>query len=295
MINIAESDVNELLGITSRNGGNVVFQSGNIGESAGGIKTAESSVEDDGLIKIIPYMDMKASVTQRFEGAPWFNGCKNTSVLVIGAGGISSWTVLALSRLGLKAIYVYDRDLVTTYNMAGQFYRQGNIGDNKVYALFNNVRMYSPDCNIHYDARNITDSYTISDSREECDIIISGVDSMRSRQDIYKCLINNGFTGLYIDGRLSADAFQVVCVDFSDDNLKKRYKKELLFDDDEADRLACSFKQTTYMAMMIASVINNIVVNRINNKTNLVEYNIPFFVEYDAIRMQMECRKCQSH
>ena len=295
MINISESDVNELLGATSSNGGNVNFQNGSISESVGEDQTDKSPVEDDGLIKIIPNMDMSAAVTQRFRGAPWFNECRNTSVLVIGAGGISSWTVLALSRLGLKFIYVHDRDFVTTHNMAGQFYRQGNIGDNKAFALSNNVKMYSPDCKISYYTQNITDIYTIPGCEEECDIAISGVDSMRSRKDIYDCLVNNNFTGLYIDGRLSADTLQVVCVDFSDENLKERYKKEFLFDDDEADRLACSFKQTTYMAMMIASVINNIVVNRINNKTNLVEYNIPFFVEYDAIRMQMEYRKCQSH
>lgn len=284
MVNISESDVNELLNITSSSDSSVEPQSVDVNEVDGGVGESES-------LRIIPDMDISALATQRYKGAPWFTECTNTKVAVFGAGGISSWTVLALSRLCLSDIIIYDKDVVTPYNLAGQFYRQGNIGDSKTSALSINVRMFSPGCSniICRDMRIFED--TMIYDLASTDIAISGVDSMLSRKDIYSCLINNRFTGLYIDGRLSADTFQVICFEFTDLQARSRYESEYLFDDSEALEPICSFKQTTYMAMMIGSFISNLVVNAINNKINLIEYNLPFFTEYGAIQTKMESKR----
>ena len=45
------------------------------------------------------------------------------------------------------------------------------------------------------------------------------------------------------------------------------------------------------MAMMIGAFISNLVVNAINNKINLIEYNLPFFTEYSAIQTKMESKR----
>ena len=284
MINISELDINELVNTTSSSGPNVDFQSGSVGEVVGEVGESES-------LRIIPDINMSALSTQRYTGAPWFNECKNTKVLVFGAGGISSWTVLALSRLCLMNIVIYDSDNVSPYNLAGQFYRQGNIGDSKVRSLNINARMFSPDCSITGRNIRIFDDTIIDADTCNSNIAISGVDSMRLRKSIYNCLINSGFTGLYIDGRLSADTFQVICFDFNDVQARSRYQSEYLFDDSEALESICSFKQTTYMAMMIGAFISNLVVNAINNKINLIEYNLPFFTEYSAIQTKMESKR----
>lgn len=284
MINISESDVNEIINGSTTSAQDVEEQNENISEVEGEVGWSES-------LRIIPDMDINAMSTSRYKGAPWFNSCKNTNVMVFGAGGISSWTVLALSRLNLGEIFVYDNDIVSPYNLAGQFYRQGNIGDSKAFSLSMNARLFSPDSSITYINERIFSHTILTRNTLENEIAISGVDSMSSRKDIYDCLSRNGFTGLYIDGRLSADTFQVICFDFTDTDLRLRYESEYLFDDSEAEEPICSFKQTTYMAMMIGAVISNLVVNRINNKTNLIEYNLPFLTEYRAIQVQMESKR----
>lgn len=68
------------------------------------------------------------------------------------------------------------------------------------------------------------------------------------------------------------------------DNIR-RYEP-YLFSDFEADPTVCSYKQTTFMANMIGSVIVNLFVNFIANKCNpLIDRDLPFYTEYNAETM----------
>jgi hypothetical protein len=63
----------------------------------------------------------------------------------------------------------------------------------------------------------------------------------------------------------------------------KRYEEKFLFNDSEADETICSFKQTSFMANMIASYMVNLFVNFISNLSNPdIEKSIPFFTEFDS-------------
>ena len=65
-----------------------------------------------------------------------------------------------------------------------------------------------------------------------------------------------------------------------------RYEKEFLFRDSEAEETLCSYKQTTFMANMIGSVMVNLFVNFCANECNpLIPRDLPFFTEYSADTM----------
>ena len=94
---------------------------------------------------------------------------------------------------------------------------------------------------------------------------------------------------LYIDGRLAAEEFQVFCIKGTDDYLMKKYEENWLFDDREAEETLCSYKQTSFCANMIASVMINLFVNFIANKCNpIIERELPFYTNYDAERMYLK-------
>ena len=91
---------------------------------------------------------------------------------------------------------------------------------------------------------------------------------------------------LYIDGRLAAEEFQVLCIKGDDEFNINRYKKEFLFSDIEADATVCSYKQTTFMANMIASVMVNLFVNFVANQCEpLIDRDLPFYTTYSAETM----------
>ena len=65
-----------------------------------------------------------------------------------------------------------------------------------------------------------------------------------------------------------------------------RYSRDFLFRDSEADETVCSYKQTTFMANMIASVMVNLFVNFVANQCNpLIERDLPFYTTYSAETM----------
>ena len=91
---------------------------------------------------------------------------------------------------------------------------------------------------------------------------------------------------LYLDGRLSMDTLQILCIRGDDQYNIERYEKEFLFADYEADTTVCSMKQTTYLACMIGSLMVNLFTNFIANSLNpIIPYDLPFFTEYDAQNM----------
>ena len=102
-----------------------------------------------------------------------------------------------------------------------------------------------------------------------------------SKEEREKCL--------FIDGRLAAEEFQVFCIKGSDTYLMQKYENEWLFDDTEAEETLCSYKQTSFCANMIASVMVNLFVNFIANQCKpLIERELPFYTNYDAERMHFK-------
>lgn len=70
----------------------------------------------------------------------------------------------------------------------------------------------------------------------------------------------------------------------------ERYEKDWLFSDEEAETTLCSYKQTSFMANMIGSIITNLFVNFCANDIEgdskpMIERDLPFLTEYNATMM----------
>lgn len=224
--------------------------------------------------------------TSRFSSAIWFEEVRKKVIMLAGVGGIGSYVGFLLSRLQPSAIYIYDPDIVETANMSGQLYGNSNIGSFKVDALANIVKEFSSYTSIFC----IPESYTSETS--STDVMICGFDNMSAR----KTFFNNWRIGveskenpedrkkcLFIDGRLAAEEFQVFCIRGDDSYNIDRYEKEFLFSDYLADVTLCSYKQTTFMANMIASIIVNLFVNFVTNDcSGITLRDLPFLTTYSA-------------
>lgn len=172
--------------------------------------------------------------------------------------------------------------------MSGQLYKITDVGIAKVTAIAATIREFSNFSSIITHIRPFSSLNTASD------IMMCGFDNMNARavafnawtdlvarhteEDAEKCL--------FIDGRLSADEFQVFAIQGNDDKAIDKYQKEWLFSDSEAEETVCSFKQTSFMANMIASVMVNIFVNFIANQVDGVGIReVPFLTRYSSDNM----------
>lgn len=210
----------------------------------------------------------------RFKDATWFQQ-QGENILVGGAGGISSWLVLLLTRAGFSPI-VYDHDVYEQINMAGQFMKGSDVGKSKVQALKENINLFCDEV-ISVEAKKIdltspTHHY-----------VICGFDNMRARSDMFhswKKQYGNDPNAIFIDGRLTAEQLQIYCIRGSSLDME-RYETNALFDDSEVAEAPCTFKQTSHAAAMIAAHMVGFFTNHVVNVIEKKDVrSVPFFWEY---------------
>jgi hypothetical protein len=231
--------------------------------------------------------------TARFSGAEWFETIEGKDILIAGVGGIGSWLTLLIARLNPNSIDLYDADRVEAVNMAGQFYDVGSVGQRKVDALNTLIGNF---CN-YYRANSFGQEFTRGSLGSN--IMLCGFDSMRARRAFYytwKYRVslleeNERKQCLFLDGRMSAEEFQIFCIQGDDSFSMERYEEKWLFSDSEAEQAPCSYKQTSYCANMIASFMTNLLINFITNSTNpIIPRDLPFFTSYNAITMYLKTK-----
>lgn len=188
----------------------------------------------------------------------------------------------------VSQLFIYDPDIVETANMSGQLYASTDVGMPKVEALSKMMGSYAG----YYRAYAISERFT--EENEAADIMICGFDNMEARKTYFKKWRDHVLNKpedergncLYLDGRLAAEEFQVLCIAGTDTYNMDRYEKEFLFSDRDADETICSYKQTTFMANMIASVMVNLFVNFVANQCEpLIDRDLPFYTTYNAETM----------
>ena len=232
--------------------------------------------------------------SSRFSSAIWYEAIQQKVITLAGVGGIGSYVAYLLARMHPKSLFLYDDDLVEYANMSGQLYSKLDVGMTKVDAIAQMVSNYA-----NYDSAFAV-SQRFTESTEPSDIMICGFDNMaaiklffekwlglvktRSAEDKKKCL--------FIDGRLAAEELQVLCITGDNEWAINTYREKYLFTDEQADATVCAYKQTTYMANLIGSLIVNLFVNFVANEVSgWEERDVPFFTSYDGLTMFLKCEK----
>ena len=227
--------------------------------------------------------------TSRFSSAIWYEKIQQQTIILAGLGGIGSYLNFLLSRMHPASMFLYDDDAVETVNLSGQLYTMNDVGKMKTIVSRDMARSYSD----YGDIFTVEDKFT--ETSQAGNIMICGFDNMDARRVFFNKWRNHvrSFTDvsdrakcLFIDGRLAAESFQVLCIKGDDPYAMEKYEEHWLFSDSEAEETICSYKQTSFCANMIASVMVNCFVNFIANQCNpIIPRDVPFYTEYDASMM----------
>ena len=211
----------------------------------------------------------------RLKGASWFNEIYKKDILVIGSGGIASWTNFLLARCG-ATLHIFDFDIIEEHNLGGQLFRFKDVGKSKVQAIKDIIGEFcEAEVNIYnekYTSESITNNITIM-----------GVDNMSTRKIGFENWLNyinenpeEKDNSLFIDGRLSMTVLQIFCIKGNDLSAITKYQQEHLFDDSQVEEEECTAKQTSHCAAMIASHIVGFLTNFLAPES----FDVPFFYSY---------------
>lgn len=114
------------------------------------------------------------------------NDIKSKKVLVIGVGGVGSYTVESLVRSSISNITIIDNDIIDITNLNRQLMTTlDNIGLSKVEVLEKRIKSINPDCNV--TALNIfVDDSNIDSIITDYDYVVDACDTVKTKLSIIR-------------------------------------------------------------------------------------------------------------
>lgn len=126
-----------------------------------------------------------------------YNKLKNSTVAVIGLGGVGGYAVEALTRAGIGTIILVDYDVVDITNLNRQLISTtNNIGNKKTSEWKNRIASINPKCNVTVIDKFLTkDDISLIFNNYKVDYIIDACDTMEVKKELinYTTLNNIGF------------------------------------------------------------------------------------------------------
>jgi molybdopterin/thiamine biosynthesis adenylyltransferase len=199
------------------------------------------------------------------------------SVTLIGAGGIGAAAGLALAKLGVQFMEIYDFDEVDDVNIPTQLHRVSDIGMNKGEALAKLMKEFSDEIRGTVYRRVFKDDTFVGNP-----MVVSAVDSIAARKGIWEAVYASVGAEWYIDARMGAETFQMYTVHLEEEETVEPYHLMLrnLHDDDVPDA-PCTARATIYTAFIAAGHIAHQV------KRIAMQQLVPSVLIHDISSMQL--------
>lgn len=168
-------------------------------------------------------------------------------VTVVGCGGIGSFVVLALAKMGCRALAAYDDDRVEAHNIPNQAYRLADVGRLKVDALADLAREVA---GVALQVR----AERVREQRLQ-GIVVAAVDTMAARREIWlRGVRHRAAVPLYLDARMGAEVARILTVRPADPDDIRRYEASL-YADEETVVVPCTAQAIVYTGFSIAGLV----------------------------------------
>lgn len=126
--------------------------------------------------------DFRFGGIQRLYGRDTFNAFTRAHVVVIGVGGVGSWTVEALARSGIGTLTLIDLDDACVSNINRQLHAlDGTIGRPKVQILAERARLINPGIQVHAIEGFVTPTNIEERIPADADHIVDAIDSVLAK------------------------------------------------------------------------------------------------------------------
>lgn len=179
----------------------------------------------------------------------WYDPAQHGGVVtMIGCGGVGSVAALALAKLGIPDLRLIDPDVVEPHNLPNQMFTAEDVGKPKVEAMAEMVTLHNPAITVEalavpFEADHLRPG-----------IVVSGLDSMEARSEVWGALSGHLSVALYLDARLGGQ--QVVLYGVQPASRPdQQFYAESLYSDDEAREDACTARSIIDVGFAVGSLI----------------------------------------
>ena len=114
---------------------------------------------------------------------------KNSTVCVVGVGGLGNPITTRLAAMGVGKLRVVDRDVIELSNLHRQtMFNEDDVGQVKVEVAAKKLKKINPEVEIEALPISIND-YTALDVVEGCDVVVDALDSVNARYSLNKACV----------------------------------------------------------------------------------------------------------
>lgn len=177
-----------------------------------------------------------------------FDPVQKRPVTLIGAGSVGSFVALALAKMGVDDLTVYDGDYVESHNAPMSLYRQHDLGRPKVEAL----------AELILDLTGVvltTKPVMYAGEKLSSSSVVACVDSMKARKLIWEHVKGHPGVDIFVETRTAGAYVEVLSTDPHDREEAKMYEA-LLYPDEAALTQYCGHHGVSFSAMHAASVVS---------------------------------------
>jgi hypothetical protein len=199
---------------------------------------------------------------------------------IVGAGGLGATTALALAKMGVCLMTIWDDDVVSEANIATQLHPPCYINVPKVESLQNTLVHFSDEIGLTLHQERVEINTTITG---QFNLFITAVDSIQARHDIWTAVA--GWTNIqwFLDMRMGAEVYDHFLVDMKDDATRERYA-DMLFAVNDSDVLdaPCTEKATFYCSLAGGSHAGKVLRDIVRHEA--VPHRLLHYIATEQIR-----------
>ena len=178
----------------------------------------------------------------------WFDPDRtDAAATIVGCGGIGSFAAFALAKLGVRSLNLVDFDAVDALNVPNQMYRPDQLGKPKVEALAETIRAAT-------GCEPAVVQAPLQEGIPRTAIVVSALDSMRARAELWRQLRYRLDVKLLLDGRLGGEHIVLYSVNPSNPSDVSGYEATL-HSDDQGEDLPCTARSIIDVGFAVSSLI----------------------------------------
>ena len=229
-----------------------------------GIREAVLQFPDlDGVREVVTLPE--AGFVRQRDILPW-EKLHASTVTVIGAGAVGSFTALSLVKMGVGTVEVYDHDIVSVENLGPQWFRICDLGRFKVEALAEQLAAFGG---------NVVGHPEKFVAQPVSGIVVVTVDSMDARITIWRHIRKTRRVELFLDARMGAEVGKVYATRPNDPEDCRAYEAEL-YPSIEAFRAPCTARSTIYCAAGLSAFLSATIGNHLAGRRYRRELVVDF-------------------
>lgn len=115
---------------------------------------------------------------------------KDSTVMIVGIGGVGSYSVESLARCGVGHLILVDGDTIAESNLNRQLHATySTIGEDKVIAMENRIHEYAPDCKVTKYKMLYDKTQNELLFSNKIDFVIDAIDTISCKADLIESCI----------------------------------------------------------------------------------------------------------